>query len=97
MLVHSGKRYNFDFDFFRSDRLVCTEIVFRAFDGIENFHFRLQERAGRQTISAEDLLDMAIDSEQFAVKGIFGYPEESSMLVRGDRARIELIRSYRPD
>ena len=97
VLVHSGKRYNFDFDFFRSDRLVCTEIVFRAFDGIENFHFRLQERAGRQTVSAEDLLDMAIDSEQFAVKGIFGYPEESSMLVRGDRARIELIRSYRPD
>ena len=95
VLVHNGKRYNFDFDFFRSDRLVCTEIVFRAFDGIEDFHFQLQERAGRQTISAEDFLDMAVDTKQFTVEGIFGFPEESSTLIRGDRALIEMVRSYR--
>ena len=33
---HEGKGYNFDFDFFRSDQLVCTEVVYRAFDGLDD-------------------------------------------------------------
>ena len=33
-LSHRGKEYNFDFDFETTDALVCTELVFRTFDGI---------------------------------------------------------------
>jgi hypothetical protein len=53
---HEGKGYNFDFDFLRSDRLVCTELVYRAFDGIGNVTIPLSERAGRPKLFAEDLL-----------------------------------------
>ncbi len=43
--LHEGKGYNFDFDFFRSDRLVCTEVVYRAFDGVGDVTIPLSERA----------------------------------------------------
>jgi len=95
VLVHNGKQYNFDFDFFRSDRLVCTEVVFRAFDGLDDLHLPLQERGGRQTVSAEDFLDMAVDTEKFSVLGIFGYPEGESSMISGERALVETINSYR--
>lgn len=69
---HEGKKYNFDFDFFRSDRLVCTELMYRAYDGIENMSIELVERAGRPTLSAEDLLDLALDTEMFEAVAVYG-------------------------
>jgi hypothetical protein len=64
-LFHEGKPYDFDFDFTRSDRLVCTEVVYRSYDGIGGISFQLKRRAGRMTLAAEDLLAMARAREGF--------------------------------
>jgi len=40
-LSHAGKLYDFIFDFSTSDRLVCTELVYRAFQGIGDIDFTL--------------------------------------------------------
>ncbi|MCG8457839.1 MAG: hypothetical protein MI919_16305 [Holophagales bacterium] len=92
---HAGKGYNFDFDFFRSDRLVCTEVIYRAFDGVEGLELPLGERAGRPTLSAEDLLDLALDTPTFELVALFGAPEAPTTLLEGPEAREPLERSYR--
>ena len=60
-LFHEGKPYDFDFDFTRSSRLVCTEVVYRSYEGIGGLEFPLTPRVGRLTLAAEDLLRMALD------------------------------------
>lgn len=68
---HVGKPYDFDFDFTRSDRLVCTEVVYRSFSGIGGIEMQLTRRAGRETLSAEDLLRMAVNRQHFEVVAVF--------------------------
>lgn len=68
---HVNKPYDFDFDFSRSDRLVCTEVVYRTFDGVGGLEFPLTRRAGRLTLSAEDLLQKAVDKNGFDVQAVF--------------------------
>jgi hypothetical protein len=92
---HEGKMYNFDFDFFRSDRLVCTEIVYRAFDGLGGVELELRERAGRPTLSAEDLLDAALDGGSFEPVALFGAPPDPQTLHLGASVRSPLAASYR--
>jgi len=80
-LAHEGKRYDFDFDFTRSDRLVCTEVIYRTYDGIGDLRFELVRRAGRMTFSATDLLEMAIVGRGFDTVAVF---------IPGDAARVQL-------
>ncbi len=94
-VAHEGKMYNFDFDFFSSDRLVCTEVIYRAYDGLEGLRFPLQERAGRKTLSAEDLLDFALEGGAFEPVAIFGVEGCRDEIEYGDRARPILVESYR--
>ena len=69
---HEGKLYDFEFDFRRSDRLVCTEVVYRGFNAVGNLHFELTPRAGRPTLSAEDLLDLAVHRVGYEVVALYG-------------------------
>ncbi len=71
-ITHEGKLYNFDFDFFRADRLVCTEVVYRAYDGVGPLHFELTRRSGRLTLSAEDLVGMALEDRGLRPVAVFG-------------------------
>lgn len=94
-LLHEGKKYNFDFNFFNSDRVVCTELVYRAYDGLEEIQFPLVDRAGRKTLSAEDILDYALDQGTFVPSAIFGTKGAEESVVYGDSVRDLLIASYR--
>jgi len=94
-MLHEGKKYNFDFNFFNSDRVVCTELIYRAYDGLNDLQFPLQERAGRKTLSAEDFLDFALDTGSFAPVAIFGADENSTTVIYGDQVRELLKASYR--
>ena len=96
-LQHEGKMYNFDFDFFNSDRIVCTEVVYRAYDGLENMRFPLHERAGRKTLSAEDLLNYAIDDDAFTPVALFGVDNCTDEILFGDGVRDCLIATFRSD
>ena len=93
---HEGKGYNFDFDFFRGDRLVCTEVVYRAYEGLGEMHFQLSEHAGRPALSAEDILDLALEGRLFEAVALFGVAGcRDSLLTEGGKLRACLLRSYR--
>jgi hypothetical protein len=91
---HEGKGYDFDFDFFRSDTLVCTEVVYRAYDGVGPLRLQLTERSGRPTLSAEDLLDLALDGSGFDPVAVFGAPTCPDDLVVGEPAREAIRGSF---
>lgn len=91
-MSHVGKRYDFLFDFTQADRLACTELVYRAYHGVDNLQFVLHERAGRMCISAEDLIDQMLRSQKFDVYALF--TEKSGKIIYEADARAALELSY---
>ena len=69
-LSHAGKLYDFVFDFGTSDRLVCTEVIYRSYHGIGPVDFQLSEKAGRYCLTAEDLLNQGIGNGWFEVAAL---------------------------
>jgi len=68
---HAGKPYDFVFDFRRSDRLACTEVVYRAYQGLAGLDFALVETGGRLCLPAEELIRQALE-QGFSVVGSAG-------------------------
>ncbi len=92
-MTHAGKEYDFEFDFRRSTKLVCTEVVYRAFHGCDPIHFELNPRMGRVCLSAQDLLDTAFDNQFFKVIAIYGV--DGNRFAVDERAKELLASSYR--
>lgn len=49
---HVGKPYDFEFDFSSTDRLVCTELVYQAYEGLLRLDPYMQQIVGRPAIPA---------------------------------------------
>ena len=85
---HVGKPYDFDFDFTRADRMVCTEVVYRSFEGLEGMRFQLSRRAGRETLSAEDLLELAMQRQQFDQVAVYCPKHSDQLLVETEMSAV---------
>lgn len=94
-MFHEGKPYDFDFDFTRSDRLVCTEVVYRSYEGVSNVRFQLTRRAGRMTLAAEDLIRMALNRDHFEPLACY-CPGHNQRLLLGDEAESVMRRTHVP-
>ena len=71
-ITHEGKQYDFQFDFRRADKLVCTEVVYRSFHGVGDVQFELTPKAGRLCLPAEALIDHAIEGTLFKPICVYG-------------------------
>jgi uncharacterized protein YycO len=87
---HEGKPYDFDFDFSCSHRLVCTEVVYRAYDGVAGVEFTLSKHAGRFALSAGDLLGMALAGQHFEIVAVHA-PAHGAAIHSG-REAAEIVR-----
>jgi len=87
-LFHEGKPYDFNFDFTHSERLVCTEVVYRSYEGIDNLSFKLAKRAGRMTLAAEDLVQMALDGNGLEPVAAFAPTHDSGIAVGGNATEL---------
>lgn len=91
-LSHAGKYYDFAFQFESADRLACTELIYRTYHGFEGIDFKLTERAGRQCLSAEDMLNQILSQNWFEVVGLYGVGND--ILSSGVDAKKRLLESY---
>jgi hypothetical protein len=89
-LMHEGKPYDFDFDFCCSHRLVCTEVVYRAYEGVGGVQFDLHRHAGRFALAAGDILRLALARRHFEVVHVYS-PAHSPQIESGPAAE-EIVR-----
>ncbi len=94
-MSHAGKLYDFVFDFSTSERLVCTEVIYRSYHGIGPIDFTLSTKAGRKCLSAEDFLNQAIVNHWFEPVMIYGVPENK--LTQDKTVRTRLAKSFAAD
>lgn len=86
-LDHHGKPYDFSFDFRKSDRLVCTEVIYRAYHGCGSISFILKEVSARPCLPAEELIAQSLE-QGFRVVAACGVARDE--FVTGTRAELIL-------
>jgi hypothetical protein len=84
---HHGKPYDFSFDFRKSDRLVCTEVIYRAYHGCGPVTFLLKEVSARPCLPAEELIAQSLE-QGFRVVAACGVSGDE--FVTGTRAELVL-------
>jgi hypothetical protein len=84
-LMHEGKPYDFDFDFGHSQRLVCTEVVYRAYEGVGGIQFDLRRHLGRFALSAGEILQLALAGRHFELAAVY-LPKRSARVETGSAA-----------
>ena len=84
---HEGKLFDFSFDFRNSDRLACTEVIYRSYHGAGNLAFSLVETGGRLCLPAEELIGQALE-QGFRVVAACGLGRDE--IVTGTRAELLL-------
>jgi hypothetical protein len=52
---HAGKPYDYEFDFNITDRIVCTELIYRSYHRRAGCEFPLVKRLGRFTLTGDDI------------------------------------------
>jgi len=70
-----GDGYDFRFDFADASKQVCTEVIYRALNNQGDIDFALTKRAGRETLSADDIVHYHLDSHP-ATFDVILYVEE---------------------
>ena len=89
---HAGKLYDFIFDFRTTDRLVCTEVIYRTYHGMGLINFDLTLQAGRHCLSAEELLNQGIGNGWFDVVALYGVGGNDFLI--GEVAKDKLRSSF---
>ena len=92
-LTHAGKHYDFIFDFSTSDRLACTELVYRSYHGVGEIAFELESYAGRFCLSAEALINQAVGHGWFEPVLIYGVQGDN--WIEGKTSRTVLQQSFK--
>lgn len=73
-----GQEYDFRFDFNDSSRQVCTEIVYRSLNGLNEIDFQLALHTGHLTLSSDDILRYGLEKRPEAFEFIL-YVEEAKL------------------
>ena len=100
--AHLGKPYDFEFDFNVTNRIVCTELVYRSFHKKGPIQFTLVKRLGRFTLTGNDIVHYALDhldkGEPFHPVALFlkRGPEASFVPEESIPVALAAIRSGKP-
>jgi len=92
-----GDAYDFRFDFADASRQVCTELIYRALDGKGEIAYKLTERGGHPTLSADDIANDFVDASPDAYSFILyaeadpASDDNDAMVMTGTSGQQRLI------